>query len=68
MSREWRRVLVERRHRRLSVVRQCQLLDISRSSVYYPRKFIPQTDLEVMVAMDRQYLVTPYFGSHRMRA
>ena len=53
MSRERRRALVERRHWRLFVVKQCQLLDISRSSVYYPRKPIPQTDLEVMAAMDR---------------
>ena len=68
MSRERRRSLVERSNRRLSVVRQCKLLDISRSSVYYRRKPTPQTALELMVAMDRQYLETPYYGSRRMRA
>jgi putative transposase len=68
VSRERRRALVERRHRRLSVVRQCQLLGISRSSVYYRRKPTPPADLELMEAMDRQYLATPYFGSRRMQA
>lgn len=68
MSREQRRGLVGRRHRRLSVARLCQLLSISRSSFYYRRKPTPQGDLELMAAMDRQYLATPYFGSRRMLA
>ena len=68
MSREQRRGLVERRHRRLSVARQCKLVGISRSSVYYQRKPTPQGDLDLMAAMDRQYLVAPYFGSRRMQA
>lgn len=68
MSRERRRSLIQRSHRRLSVARQCKLLGISRSSVYYRRKPTPQTDLELMAALDRQYMETPYFGSRRMRA
>ena len=67
MSRERRRALVERRNGRVSVVRQCQMLGLSRSSVYYQRKPTPQTNLELMAAMDRQYLSTPYFGSRRMQ-
>jgi putative transposase len=67
MSRERRRSLVQRSHRRLSVARQCKL-GISRSSVYYGRKPTSETDLELMAAMDRQYLETPYFGSRRMQA
>ncbi len=68
MSRERRSGLVKRRHRQLSVVRQCKLVGISRSSVYYRRKPTPQSDLGVMVAMDRQYLTAPYFGSRRIQA
>lgn len=59
---------MERCHRRLSVARQCQLLDINRSSFYYRRKPTPQSDVELMATMDRQYLATPYFGSRRMVA
>ncbi|MDO8531830.1 MAG: IS3 family transposase [Dehalococcoidia bacterium] len=68
MSREQRRALVERSHRRLSVVRQCRLVGISRSSFYYQRKPTSPGDLELMAAMDRQYLETLYFGSRRMLA
>ena len=35
MSRHERRDIIDRGHCELSVVRQCELLDISRSSVYY---------------------------------
>ena len=63
-----RRELVDRRHRRLSVVRQCQLLGVSRSSFYYRAKGISPQDLTLMREIDRQYLETPFYGSRRMRA
>lgn len=68
MSPKRRRAVVERCHPRLSVARQSQLLGVSRSSVYYRCKPTPQRDLDLMAAMDRQYLATPYFGSRRMQA
>ena len=57
--------MVERKHTFLSVVRQCRLLDISRSSVYYRSSEAIQEDLEYMRLMDRQYLATPFYGSRR---
>ena len=60
--------MVDRRHRRLSVVRQCQLLGISRSSFYYRAKGTSPQDLTLMREMDRQYLETPFYGSRRMKA
>ena len=63
-----RRELVDRRHRRLSIVRQCQLLGVSRSSVYYRAKGTSPQDLTLMREIDRQYLETPFYGSRRMRA
>jgi len=67
MSRERRREMVDRRHRVLSMVRQCALLGISRSSLNYRRKGTCPEDLAVMKAMDQQYLSTPFYGSRRMR-
>ena len=67
MSRGRRREMVDREHSVLSMVRQCALLDISRSSVYYRRKGTSPEDLTVMKAMDQQYLATPFYGSRRMR-
>ena len=66
MSRERRRQMVDRRHPNLSTVRQCTLLGISRSSLYYrPREISPE-DLAIMKLMDQQYLLTPFYGSRRM--
>ena len=67
MSRERRREMVDRQHPVLSTVRQCALLDISRSSLYYRRKETSPEDLAVMKAIDQQYLATPFYGSRRMR-
>ena len=67
MSRERRREMVDREHPVLSTVRQCALLDISRSSLYYRRKETSPENLAVMKAVDQQYLATPFYGSRRMR-
>ena len=51
--------MIDRGHRQLSLVRQCNLLDVSRAWMYY-RPAPPKTeDLELMALMDRQYLKTP---------
>jgi putative transposase len=57
--------MVDRQHPSLSVVHQCRLLDISRSSVYYRSSEASQEDLDYMKLMDRQYLATPFYGSRR---
>ncbi len=67
MSRERRREMVDRKHPVLSTLRQCALLDISRSSLYYRRKGTSPEDLAVMEAIDQQYLATPFYGSRRMK-
>ena len=55
-----RRELTDRQPRHLSIVRQCQLMGVSRSSLYYRPKGTPLGDLSLMQAMDRQYLETPF--------
>ena len=65
-ARRWQ--MVDREHPSLSLVRQCALLGISRSSLYYrPRAASPE-DLFLMGEIDQQYLETPFFGSRRMKA
>ena len=51
-----------------SVARQCQLLDVSRSGLYYQPVGIPEEDLTVMNLIDRQYMVTPFYGARKMAA
>ncbi len=67
MSRERRRGMVDRQHPALSTVRQCALLDISRSSLYYRPKGVLPGDLALMKLIDQPYLVTPFYGSRRIR-
>ena len=68
MSPGRRRKMVDREHRSLPIVRQCTLLGVSRSSLYYGAKEASEEDLCLMCETDRQYLETPFYGSRRMKA
>jgi putative transposase len=65
---ERRRAVVDRRHPSLSVVRQCRLLDISRSGLYYQPAGISEEDLTLMKLIDHQYLATPFYGARKVAA
>lgn len=58
--------MIDRRHPSLSIVRQCRLLDISRSGLYYQPKGISEEDLILMKLIDRQYLTTPFYGARKI--
>ena len=60
--------MVDRRHPSLSIVRQCRLLDISRSGLYYQPKGISEEDLTLMKLIDRQYMATPFYGARKIAA
>jgi putative transposase len=68
MSRARRLAMIDRNYPELSLTRQCALLRVSRSSLYYQPAPVRQQDLELMALMDRQYLKTPFYGSRRMTA
>ena len=57
--------MVDHRNPSLSLVRQCTLLDISRSGLYYQPVGISEEDLNLMKLIDRQYLATPFYGRTR---
>jgi putative transposase len=66
MSLERRRQMIEPEHPRLSIVRQCELVSISRSGFYrYPAGGSP-LNLELMRLIDAQFLETPWYGSRQM--
>ncbi len=60
------RVLIEPGNGEIAVARQCELLDLSRSSYYYRCCGESGQNLELMQRMDEQYLRTPFYGSPRM--
>jgi putative transposase len=47
-------------------VRQCQLLGVSRSSLYYQPVGPAEEELTLLRLIDEQYLKTPFYGSRRM--
>ena len=59
--------MIETNHK-LSVRRQCVLLGISRSGLYYKHKGVSDLDYGVMRMLDEQYTATPFYGVKRMTA
>jgi putative transposase len=57
---------VEPGHGELSVRRQCELLDLNRSSYYFEPAVESSENLKLMRMIDKQFLRTPFFGSRQM--
>lgn len=58
--------MVEPDHPRLSITRQCDLLSISRSSLYYEATGESPLNLKLMRLIDEQFLEAPSFGARQM--
>lgn len=50
----------------LSVVKQCKLLSINRSNIYYEPRGESPLNQKLMRLIDEQFLKTPYYGSRQM--
>lgn len=50
----------------LSVKRQCELLSVPRSSVYYEPTLIPTEELGIRRALDELHTLYPFMGSRRL--
>lgn len=61
-----KRDLIEMEHLQLSISRQCDLLSIHRSGLYYQPVGESEENLLLMRKLDEQYLLTPYYGVRRM--
>lgn len=60
------RSLVEPNDPGLTVSRQCELVGLARSTLYYAPRPVPAEDLELMRLLDEQYTRTPFYGVRRM--
>jgi putative transposase len=58
--------MIERSHPQISIRRQCTLVGLNRSSLYYPPTQEPEENLLLMRLIDQQYTRTPFYGSRRM--
>jgi putative transposase len=68
MTRSERQALIDRADLQLSIARQCQLLKVARSTLYYRPAPVSHDDLALMRRLDEQYLLTPFYGARRMAA
>jgi putative transposase len=57
-----RRAAVKRSNR-LSMARQCELLSIHRSGLYYAPKSESELNLQLMQLIDQQFMLRPYSWS-----
>lgn len=60
------RPLIEAGHSQLSVRRQCELLGVSRSSLYYEPAAESAENLRLMRRLDQEYTAHPFLGSRRL--
>lgn len=62
------RALVERGQPEISVRRQCELLGVNRSGLYYQPEEEGEENQYLMRLLDEQYTRTPFYGSRKMTA
>lgn len=58
--------MVIRKAANISVRKQCDLLDINRSTLYYSPKGESKLNLMLMKLIDQEYLKHPFYGSRKM--
>ena len=63
-----RRTLVDLTHPTISIARQCELVGLARSTLYYEPTGESEENLVLMRLLDEQYTRAPFYGSRRMTA
>jgi len=58
--------MIEPGHKRLSIVRQCELASISRASFYRPPASESPENLALMGLIDKTFLEMPWYGARQM--
>ena len=68
MSPTERKAMIRKVRTDLSLTKQCKLLKISRSSLYYVPVGVKPETLELMNEIDRVFTKYPFFGSRQIAA
>jgi len=61
-----RKAMINREHD-LAITKQAKVLRVSRGSVYYLPRAVPEADLAIMRRLDRLHLEFPFAGSRMLR-
>ena len=68
MNQTSRLKMIARPHPQFSIVKQCALLKVPRSTLYYKPQPVSDEDLKLMRRIDEIYTKWPFYGSRRMVA
>jgi putative transposase len=68
MSPAEKKTMIAPAHPNLSIVRQCKILELSRSAFYYTPVGIDEETLVIMAAIDQAFTKYPFFGSRQLQA
>lgn len=66
MSYREKLILINKEHPNISLLRQSELLDISRSSIYY-QPIVDPEDIRIMNAIDEVFTHYPFYGHRRIK-
>jgi putative transposase len=58
--------LVEKDNRKVPISKQCELMDLSKSSYYYRSTGEDDYNPKLMEMIDEQYTKAPFYGARRM--
>jgi putative transposase len=58
--------MIERDYPGLSMVQQCQLLQVNRSSLYYQPVLVSEEELAIMKRLDELYTAHPFYGVRKL--
>ncbi len=51
---------------KIPITRQCQILELNRSSYYYRAREVSESNLVLMRRIDKLHIKRPFFGSRRL--
>ena len=68
MTLEKKRKAIEPGHKKIPIYRQCELLGLNRSSLYYKPSGEKEYNEQLMRLIDEQYIKTPCYGIDKMTA
>jgi putative transposase len=65
---EQKRKAIDPNHEKIPIYRQCELLGLNRSSLYYKPSVETEYNEQLMKLIDKQYIETPFYGIDKMTA